>query len=153
MDMDQHKVLAEEAVAYFAEGYNCAQSILMTMFRHWKGMNELVPKIATCFGGGIGRCGSVCGAVTGGAMALGIKFGTNEPSSEKRMKAYELAQRLYRRFEEENGSVLCRELIGCDLSDPVELEKARESKVFERKCHAFIINAVEILVELTEDSR
>ena len=51
-------------------------------------------------------------------MALGTKFGTKEPSSEKRTDAYELAQRFFRRFEKENGSVLCRELVGYDLSDP-----------------------------------
>ncbi len=151
--MNQDKVLAKEAVAHFVEGYNCAQSVLLTMFEHWKGKSDLVPKIATCFGGGIGRCGSVCGAVTGGVMALGVKFGTNEPSSEGRKKAYELAQRFYRQFERENGSVLCRELIGYNLSNPEEYEKARESKAFEGKCRAFIGNAVKILQELTEDSR
>jgi C_GCAxxG_C_C family probable redox protein len=61
------------------------------MFEHWNGKSELIPKIATAFGGGIGRCGSLCGALTGGVMAIGIKHGTNEPSPEKRLKAYEVA--------------------------------------------------------------
>lgn len=151
--MKENKVLAEKAVACFSEGYNCAQSVLLTMFEYWNGKSDLVPKIATCFGGGIGRCGSVCGGVAGGVMALGIRFGTNGPSTEGRKRAYQLAQRFYRRFERENGSVLCRELIGYDLSDPEELEKARESKVFERKWHALVANVVKTLLELTEDSR
>lgn len=106
--MSQRKVVCERAVAYFLENYNCAQSVLLAMFEHWNGKNDLIPKIATAFGGGMGRCGSVCGALTGGMMALGIKFGTNEPSMEKRTETYELARKLFRRFEEENGSVLCK---------------------------------------------
>lgn len=151
--MKENKALTEKTVAYFSEGYNCAQSVLLTMFEYWNGKSDLVPKIAACFGGGIGRCGSVCGGVTGGVMALGIKFGTNGTSSEEKKKAYEIAQQFYKRFERENGSVLCRELIGYDLSDPEELENARRSKAFETKCRALVANAVRTLLELTEDSR
>lgn len=142
--------LNEKATTLFLEGYNCAQSVLLAMFEHWNGISNLIPKIATAFGGGIGRCGSVCGALAGGVMALGIKYGTNEPSAEKRLKAYELAHRFYKQFELKNGSVLCRELIGYNLSDPLELEKARQTKVFEKKCTNYVKNAIEILVEITE---
>jgi C_GCAxxG_C_C family probable redox protein len=148
--MNQNKALGEKASSYFLKGYNCAQSVLLTMFEHWNGRNELVPKIATGFGGGIGRCGSVCGALAGGVMALSVKFGTNEPSSEKRKKTYELACAFYRSFEKQNGSVLCRELIGYDLSNSQESEKANKAKVFEEKCPVFVRKAVELLLELSE---
>ena len=148
--MKQKNVLCEKAATRFLEGYNCAQSVLLTMFEHWNGENELIPKIATAFGGGIGRCGSVCGALTGGVMALGIKYGTNEPLLEKRLKVYKLAQKFYKRFEKQHGSVLCRELIRYDLSVPEELEKARRARIFEEKCVNFVKEAVETLIELTE---
>jgi C_GCAxxG_C_C family probable redox protein len=148
--MKQKSVLSEKAAKRFLEGYNCAQSVLLTMFEHWNGKNELVPKIATAFGGGIGRCGSVCGALSGGVMALGIKYGTNEPSVEKRLKAYEVARKFYKQFERQHKSVLCRELIGYDLSVPEELEKARKAGILEEKCVNFVRKAVEILIELTE---
>ena len=148
--MNKKNVLYEKAAKRFLEGYNCAQSVLLTMFEHWDGESDLIPKIATAFGGGIGRCGSVCGALTGGVMALGIKYGTNEPSLEKRLKAYELAHKFYKRFEKQHGSVLCRELIGYDLSNPKELEEARKAKVLEEKCVNFVRKAVETLLELTE---
>jgi C_GCAxxG_C_C family probable redox protein len=148
--MSQNKALGERASSYFLKGYNCAQSVLLTMFEHWNGRNELVPKIATGFGSGIGRCGSVCGALVGGVMALSVRFGTNEPSSEKRKKAYELACAFYKTFEKQNGSVLCRELIGYDLSDPQELEKAQDAKVFEEKCSVYVRKTVELLLELSE---
>lgn len=132
--MKQKNVLSEKAATRFLEGYNCAQSVLLTMFEHWNGENELIPKIATAFGGGIGRCGSVCGALTGGVMALGIKYGTNEPSLEKRLKVYKLAQKFLKSFEKHHGSVLCRELIGYDLCVPEKLEEARRARIFEEKC-------------------
>ncbi len=146
--MDKKLMLCEKAVSYFNEGYNCAQSVLLAMAEHWGCKSELVPKIATGFGGGIGRCGSVCGALTGGVMAIGIKYGTNEPSTEKRLKSYKLAQTLYERFEERHASVLCRELIGYTLSNEAELEEARREKVFEKKCSKLVGTVVEILLEL-----
>jgi C_GCAxxG_C_C family probable redox protein len=149
--MQQKNLLCEKAVKRFLEGYNCAQSVLSTMFEFWNGENELIPKIATAFGGGIGRCGSLCGALTGGVMALGIKYGTNEPSLEKRLKAYEQAQKFYKQFERRHGSVFCRELVGYDLSNPEELEEARKAKVFEEKCAAFVRSVIEILLNLSEN--
>ncbi|MDI6805990.1 MAG: C-GCAxxG-C-C family protein [Candidatus Bathyarchaeia archaeon] len=110
----------------------------------------MVPKIATAFGGGIGRCGSVCGALTGGVMALGIKYGTNEPSVEKRLEAYERAQKFYKQFERQHGGVLCRELIGYNLSNSKEWDEAYRANVFEEKCANFVRNAIKILLKLSE---
>ena len=144
------RLLSEKAVTYFLEGYNCAQSVLLTMFEHWNLKSELIPKIATAFGGGIGRCGSICGALTGGIMAIGIRDGTNEPSVEKRTRAYERAREFYKQFERQHGSVLCRELIGYDLANPEESAAARKAKVSEKKCTLFIKTAVEALLKNSE---
>ena len=100
--------LSQKAITYFQSGYNCAQSVLLTLSEYIDpdSKNELIPKIATGFGGGIGGCGSVCGALTGGVMAVGIKYGTNEIGVEKRASAYANAQALYKQFESQHGSVL-----------------------------------------------
>lgn len=150
MSVKDKSKLGEKAVEHFREGYNCAQSVLLTMFEHWGCKNDLVPKVATGFGGGIGRCGSVCGALTGGVLALSIRYGTNGASVEERIRAYEVVQEFYRRFEKQNGSVLCRELIGYDLSDPKQLDEAHKANVSEEKCDAFVRKAVETLVEITQ---
>jgi C_GCAxxG_C_C family probable redox protein len=147
--MSQKKMLAGKAAYHFSEGYNCAQSVLLTMFEHWKGKNDLIPKVATAFGGGIGRCGSVCGALTGGIMAISIKYGTNDTSLEKRLKAYEVTQKFYRKFLQCHGSSICQELIGYDLSNPEDLKKAQETNVFDEKCTRFVRTTVEILFDLT----
>ena len=149
--MSQKEILCEKAVETFRQGYNCAQSVLLVIFKHWNGKSKLIPRIATGFGGGIGRCGSVCGALAGGVMAIGVKCGTDEPSLEKRLKAYELSRRLYMEFENKHGSVFCRDLIGYEFSNPNGLKMARSAKVFEEKCPTFIRTVMEDLIDLTTD--
>jgi C_GCAxxG_C_C family probable redox protein len=140
--------LPKKASAHFKRGYNCAQSVLLTMQEHYNLRNELIPKIATAFGGGVGRCGSLCGALTGAMMAIGLKNGTNEPGMEKREKVYKTAQRFFEEFTKEFGTHFCRELIGYDLTNPEEHEKAQRLGVFDQKCSRFVEKAVEILITL-----
>jgi C_GCAxxG_C_C family probable redox protein len=141
-----------EAVSHFKEGYNCAQSVLLTMQRYWNLDNYLEPKIASAFGAGIGRRGSLCGAFTGGVISIGLRYGTNKPSSKERELAYSLALEYYNRFEKDCGGVLCRDLIGFDLTNPIELQQARSSNVFMVKCVRFIEKSVEILTNLTDSN-
>jgi C_GCAxxG_C_C family probable redox protein len=148
--MNEIDVVGGKALGYFNAGHNCAQSVLLAMADHWNVKNELIPKIAAPFGGGIGRYGSVCGALTGAAMALGLKYGTNEPSAEKRQEAYERARALCQQFKRNHGSILCRDLIGYDLSNPEEMEKARRNNAFREKCDKYVKSAVEILLK-TDD--
>ena len=77
--------------------------------------NEVIPRIASGFGGGIGGTGAVCGAVVGAVMAIGLKQGRDAPS-EDRFGTWHLAQEFRRRFEAEMGHINCRELTGADLS-------------------------------------
>ena len=144
---------SEKAENNFKQGYNCAQSVLLTM-REYYGIprNRLIPKIATAFGGGIGRRGSLCGALAGAIIAIGLKHGTNTPILEKKEKAYKLAQEFYEQFVKEFGSPLCRELIGYDLTKPEELEMVRKLNIREEKCSHFVKKAVEILIGLEVES-
>ena len=145
----QKSIYPEIAVEYFKQDYNCAQSVLLTMQEYYGfRQNTLIPKIATAFGGGIGRRGSLCGALTGAIMAIGLKHGTNKTVLKEKEKAYEIALKFYDRFVEECGSPFCRELIGYDLTDPKDLEKMRKSSVREQQCCNFVKSAVEILIDL-----
>ncbi len=93
----------------------------------------VVPGIATAFGGGIGGTGSVCGALAGAVMAIGIRHGRRDPS-ERDARAYVLTQELRRRFEAEMGHVDCRELTGMDLSTPEGVKRFYASDVPRRVC-------------------
>jgi C_GCAxxG_C_C family probable redox protein len=95
--------------------------------------SPIIPRIATAFGGGIGGMGIVCGAVVGAVMAIGLVHGREE-TWQPRERAYQLAQELCRRFEEEMGSTCCRELTGMDLSTPEGLKQFYASDVPRRVC-------------------
>ena len=150
----QTSQFSEKATDHFNLGYSCAESVLLTMQEYY-GLREskLVPKVAAAFGGGIGRRGSLCGALTGAIIAIGLKHGTNTPVLEERdleekEKVYTLARKFYEQFAEECGSPFCRELIGYDLTKPEELEKVRKLNVRDEKCSYFVKKAVEILISL-----
>ena len=145
----QKSQFSEKAANHFKQGYNCAQSVLLTMQEYY-GIreNKLIPKIATAFGGGIGRRGSLCGALTGAIIAIGLKHGTNKPTLEKKEKAYKLAHNFYEQFVKACGSPFCKELIGYDLTNPEELEIVRKLNVRDEKCSYFVKKAVEILIGL-----
>jgi C_GCAxxG_C_C family probable redox protein len=113
--------------------------------------NELVPRIATAFGGGMSGTGAVCGAVTGAAMAIGIKHGREDPA-QPRDQAYALFQEFRRRFEAEMGHISCRELTGFDLSTPEGLEAYWNSDVPVRVCLRAGGVAFDIVLELLKDA-
>jgi hypothetical protein len=66
-------------------------------------------------------------------MAIGLKHGREEPE-QPRAQAYAPAQEVYRRFQQEMGSVICRELTGIDLSTPEGLKQLYSSDVPKRVC-------------------
>jgi len=145
----QTSLFLEKALHHFNRGYSCAESVLLTMQEYYGiRKNKLIPKIAAAFGGGIGRRGSLCGALTDAIIAIGLKHGTNKPVLEEKEKVYKLTRKFYEQFAKECGSPFCRELIGYDLTNPEELEKVRNSNIRDEKCSHFVKKAVEILTSL-----
>ncbi len=99
--------------------------------------------MATPFGGGVSRFGTICGALTGGAMALGFCYGrTQAEEKEKRDKTYAKVQEMLRDFEKEFGTLQCRGLINLNLLDPQERRKFQELKLTNR-CAGFVAFVVE----------
>jgi C_GCAxxG_C_C family probable redox protein len=137
----------EQAAEYMKNGYNCAQSIVKAFAADagFTNEDELI-QIAAPFGGGIGRNGFVCGALTGAAMIIGKIFGNKIPSDlEGREKAYNITNQLLDEFKNEHGSILCKELISIDMRNVDELAKARETGVFQNQCPAFVMTAGKLL--------
>jgi C_GCAxxG_C_C family probable redox protein len=142
----------DKAEIYFQEGYTGSQSILLTMQDYWQVEDRIAPKIACAFGSGIGHRGSLCGVISGGVIAIGEKFGTNNPRSEERRQAYAIALKFYNRFVDDCGSAMCRKLIGYDLTNPDELAAARQSEERFETCIFNIRKGIEILINLYETS-
>ena len=96
----------------FRSGYNCAQSVLITSC-DLTGMDEKTSaKVASSFGGGIGRLREVCGAVSGMCMAAGLIYGySDKEAREEKIEHYSRIQDMCGEFSKENGSIICRELL------------------------------------------
>jgi C_GCAxxG_C_C family probable redox protein len=139
----------DKAVSNFRGDLNCAQSILGAYGPHYGLDQNTALKISTGFGGGIARFGRTCGAVAGAYMTIGLKYGMGEnDDKELKEKTYHVIREFSRKFQENNGSVLCKELLGCDINTPEGIEYFTQNELFERKCIQCVKNAAEILEEL-----
>ena len=126
---------SEIAVDAFSKGFNCAESVLIGVTEALGISSECVPRVATAFGGGMGRYGEVCGAVTGGLMAAGLCLGRrNAEDTEARARVYPMAVRLLRAFEIEFCSVECKALTGCDMLTPEGRERMQKEGLHSGLC-------------------
>lgn len=132
----------------FESGLNCAQSVFAAYAPKF-GLDELTAmRIASAFGGGMGRLASVCGAVTGAFMTIGLKYGDKDPESKER--TYSMVREFAERFKSMNSSIYCRELLGYDVSKKEDLEIARQKNLFKTICPKFVKASCEILENLLE---
>ena len=143
---------SETAKQLFLDGCNCAQAVLCA-FEDLTGLDrELAMKLASSFGGGLARMREVCGAVSGGAMVLGLLRGPADPTDHKAKTAhYHLVQEFAGRFREQNGSIICRELLrgaGTPGSDP---EKRSAAYYQKRPCPLLVEQAAQILDDLLQE--
>lgn len=105
----------ERAKENFQSGYSCAQAVFLACTEDMGLDTETRARIASSFGGGMGGMRQVCGAVSGMLMALGLKYGYADPKDRAGKTAqYELVRALADEFKKENGSIICRELLGLD---------------------------------------
>jgi C_GCAxxG_C_C family probable redox protein len=114
------------ALTRFSQGFSCSQSVFSAFAAQFGIAEDLALKIASPFGGGVARQGEVCGAVTGALMVIALKHGTITP--ENKEEIYKISQEFIHRFEEKHGSIVCRKLVGFDISISEEFQKAREKK-------------------------
>ncbi len=110
---------------------------------------ETARRVAGAFGAGMARTGETCGSVTGALMVIGLLYGkTRNDDDDSRERCYALAQEFMDAFRERNGSLLCRELLGVDVSTPEGIASVREKDLFRRVCPKFVKDAAEILEEM-----
>ena len=135
------------AAELFLKGYNCAQSV-MVAFCDVTGLEEdFAARMASSFGGGMGRMREVCGAVSGMLMVVGLLYGYETPGDDVRKKElYCIVQELSGKFREEVGSIVCREILKNPPSDPNPTPRTAEFYA-QRPCARMLILAAEILDE------
>lgn len=144
----------ETAVSCFKQGFSCSQAILSTFGEQFGLDRETALKLAAGFGGGMGRMAGTCGAVTGAFMVLGLKYGTVSPEDKQAKElTYKKVREFAVRFKEQNGSVECRELLGCEISTSEGLQIVKKKELISTLCPKFVRDAAEILEEMLKDVR
>jgi len=141
-------VLVDQAQALFEGPNNCAQAVFAPFADHFGLSSETALKIATPFGGGMGHAGSICGAVSGGLMAIGLARGTAVGDKAHKDACYSLAADFQARFKEKHGDLTCPVLLGLDIRDPAQLAAVREQNLFQSRCTPFVLDAVKITAVL-----
>jgi C_GCAxxG_C_C family probable redox protein len=141
--------LEERAVARFRSGLNCAQSSLLALSEEWG--HQVDARVASCFGGGIGRTGAHCGILTGCLMALGLLIGTADGSdTERKESAFVLTRRFMGAFEEMAGALNCRDLIGLDPSTPEGLSNYKGRNTLDTVCIPLMNKAMALVTDFVE---
>lgn len=137
----------ERAKALFRSGYNCSQSVVLA-YADVIGLDtELATTISAPFGGGMGRLREVCGAVSGMAMVAGMLAPSPSNSDpEAKRQNYALVQHFAEAFREQNGSIVCRTLLGlkCDKEAP-EPSPRTEEYYKKRPCAELVGDAARIV--------
>lgn len=141
----------ELAKKYFEQKYHCSQAVFASFAQDLGLTEEQSLKIGACFGGGMCK-GEVCGACTGALMALGLKYGQSDIEDlESRRNTNDVTVGFLDTFKKENGSYLCKELLGCDLSTPEGKQQAMENNLFTEFCPKMVESATIIAGNLIEN--
>ena len=143
---------AEIAVSKFSEGYNCAQSVFYSFCDDLGFDKNTALKMACGFGAGMGRKEEVCGAVTGGIMVIGARYGRGEKDDRTATElTYKKTRELMDRFEKKHGTPICRKLLkGCELTTEEGRKHFKDNKLTDTICQPCVRSVVEILDDIME---
>ena len=134
-----------KAMELFLQGYNCAQAVVVA-FSDVTGLEDsFAARMASPFGGGMGRMREVCGAVSGMFFVLGHLYGYDTPGDDEIKKTlYAEAQALAEQFRQRCGSIICRELLDNPPSDPNPSPRTAEYYA-QRPCARMVREAAELM--------
>ena len=134
----------------FMNGYNCSQAVLLAFCEDFGLEKETALKISEPFGGGMGRMREVCGTVTGMFMVIGLAMGNSDAKDGSTKKnVYKSVQELAAKFKEDNGSIICRELLGFQKNNKESYVPSERTNEYYKKrpCPELCKYAADILEE------
>lgn len=139
MTVNRTELAARTALNYFAQRFNCAEATLLGLVEAFELDRTNVPRIATAFGAGLGGRGDACGALSGALMALGLRFGREDPEDQDAKAAlYVKARGLFEVFEARFDTTQCIDLTQCDFTTPEGIEKSRDLDLHNTLCPKFV---------------
>lgn len=147
-------VKGDRAYALFKEGYNCSQAVFGAFCEELGVDFETAVKLASGFGGGIGRMREVCGTFTGMTMAASLIYGYSDPSAlETKKELYEKIRALGDSFRADNGSIICRELLGLQQAEKTAVPELRTSEYYQKRpCAELCRYAADLLDEFIKEN-
>ncbi|MDE7229814.1 MAG: C-GCAxxG-C-C family protein [Oscillospiraceae bacterium] len=123
-------------IAYenFLKGYNCTQAIAVT-FAKELGLDEAAAaRLSSGFGGGMGRLREVCGTFSGVVFVLSSLYGYSEPKDlEGKKDLYEKIRACAAKFRSDNGSIICRELLGLEKAEESATPEPRTAEYYKKR--------------------
>ena len=139
---------AQKAMNLFKEGYNCSQSVFLA-FKDLYGIDRSTAlKLSSSFGGGMGRLREVCGSVSGMFLTAGVLYGYDSPKDRSsKTEHYKRIQELARSFEELNGSIVCRELLGLDQKKESYVPEERTKDYYRKRPCEQIVGCAAYIME------
>lgn len=138
----------QKAEEYFKSGYNCAQAVVMAFANVIGGDTQAYLRISSSFGGGIGRLREVCGAFSGSCMVAGLLRGYDDENGVEKGAHYALIQRLALKNKLQNGSIICKELLGTTVNLSSSDPSVRSAEyVKKRPCAELCRIAADILAD------
>lgn len=143
------KSRSDRAYENFLKGYNCTQAVTVA-FAEELGLDEQTAAKLSCgFGGGMGRMREVCGTFSGVVMVLSQLYGYSDPKDTATKKdLYEKIRALAAKFKEDNGSIICRELLGLDKAEESAAPEPRTAEYYKKRpCPELCRYAAKILEE------
>jgi C_GCAxxG_C_C family probable redox protein len=138
------------AAGYAEEGFLCSEAVLMALSECLGVSSEIIPRIATGFAAGMGRNGEVCGALSGGVVGLGLRFGRSTAEEGER-RPYWFSAELAARFREQLGHIRCEDLLGLDLSRVEDVKTYHERGLWETACQEIIKVATGLAYDMLKD--
>jgi C_GCAxxG_C_C family probable redox protein len=141
----------EIAKDYFKQGYNCAQAVARAFFEETGKSESELALLMSPFGGGLARMREVCGAVSGGALVLGLLYGFDSPDQTAEKAAlYKTVQKFAEKFKAENGAIVCKELlVGGFENAHNPVPAARTDEYYKKRpCAELVEMAADIVEEI-----
>lgn len=142
---------ADTAASFFSQGFACSQAVFSAYATEYGLDRNAALKVSAGFGGGIGRMGHTCGAVTGACMVIGLKYGAiSGRDQEAKQKTYRLVREFAETFKARNGALACKDLLGCDISTPDGFEEMKRKGLHGTVCVKMVRDACDLLDAMQE---
>jgi C_GCAxxG_C_C family probable redox protein len=137
--------IQEKALALHASGSNCAQSVLCAFSGDVGFDFAQAHRFTTCMGAGLGRRQLLCGAVSGGALAIGAALGNDSGADlATKERCYGIVNDYVAKLESEFGSSDCRTLLGVDISTEAGRAEVKARGLGDAICNKIIARAAEL---------